>query len=85
MGPDWNWWCLSLHQSCLAQQVTAFSQQLGRVYLGTAWFKAQHHPARLERGRVKGEQMGMKKTAQAIAHHGPLADLATDHNGTTPR
>ena len=55
--------------------MVAFSQQLGRVDFGTAWFEAQHHPARLERGRIEGEQMAMEKTAQTIANNGPLLTL----------
>jgi hypothetical protein len=64
--------------------VTAFSQQLGRIQLGTAWFEAEHHPAWLYWGRIKAEQMAMQQAAESIAHHGPFADLATHDNGSTP-
>jgi hypothetical protein len=75
---------LSLQQSCQAQQVIAFSQELGRIRLGTAWFEAEHHPAGVKQGRIKGEQMAMQQTAKAVAHHGPFADFAAYDNGATP-
>jgi hypothetical protein len=64
--------------------VTAFSQQLDRIQLGTAWFEAEHHPTRLSWGRIKAEQMAMQQAPQAIADHGPFADFATHDNGATP-
>jgi len=73
-----------MEQSCLGQQVNAFSQELILAALQATGLERDQQPEGMGRHRGVAPQMVVEQATQAVATHRQLAHLAADDDAATP-